>query len=243
MRRAIVAAITAGLLLLTLVIPVSAFPLTTCTLSLESRDASGAAIDSARDGDGSASQSDPLRVTWDGSVAWDGSTGSAVITNHSWSVNVFNIPTPLRGSDPNTGGDTTGAGTVDVGRNSPVPRFAGLFYINGSLAGDGGSCAGSGWLLVEGDPVGTIPWIASVVVAAIGALLLLGSLRHRRPIRGLIGGLLVGLGLAALLVQHAQLPFGDWTPIGVILGSAVIGLILGFFGGSERKRPEDRQFA
>ncbi len=46
---------------------------------------------------------------------------------------------------------------------------------------------------------------------------------RRHPIRGLIGGLLIGLGLSILLVIYGAAPLGSWTVIVIILLFAVIG--------------------
>ena len=46
---------------------------------------------------------------------------------------------------------------------------------------------------------------------------------RRHPIRGLIGGLLIGLGLSILLVIYGAAPLGSWTVIVLILLFAVIG--------------------
>jgi predicted lipid-binding transport protein (Tim44 family) len=46
---------------------------------------------------------------------------------------------------------------------------------------------------------------------------------RRHPLRGLLGGLLIGLGLAILLVIYGAAPLGSWTVIALILLFAVIG--------------------
>lgn len=46
---------------------------------------------------------------------------------------------------------------------------------------------------------------------------------RRHPIRGLLGGVLIGLGLAILLVIYGAAPLGRWTVIALILLFAVIG--------------------
>jgi hypothetical protein len=46
---------------------------------------------------------------------------------------------------------------------------------------------------------------------------------RRHPIRGLIGGLLIGLGLSILLVIYGAAPLGSWTVIVIVLLFAVIG--------------------
>src|SRR5437773_4281024 len=145
-----------ALLLLMLLLPAGAgaFPVTGCTLHLTSVDAGGKALDMATDGGNNSTQADPFKVDWDGTVKWTGTTGTQLIKNSTWSVSVFNIPTPLRGSEANDKGTKDGEGTVDVGVNLPF-RVTGLFHVSGSIAGDAGSCAGSGWMRLVGDPFGT----------------------------------------------------------------------------------------
>ena len=47
---------------------------------------------------------------------------------------------------------------------------------------------------------------------------------RRHPIRGLLGGVLIGIGLAILLVIYGAAPLGSWTVIALILLFAVIGV-------------------
>jgi hypothetical protein len=51
---------------------------------------------------------------------------------------------------------------------------------------------------------------------------------RRHPLRGLFGGLLLGLGLSLILVMLAVPVFGQWTVIVFTLGLAVIGVILAY---------------
>ena len=46
---------------------------------------------------------------------------------------------------------------------------------------------------------------------------------RRHPIRGLLGGVLIGLGLAILLVIYGAAPLGSWTVIVLVLLFAAIG--------------------
>lgn len=209
-------------LILLLPASASAFPLSNCTLDLSSLDANGNVLDTATAGGADATQTDPFLVDWDGTVAWAGTMGSQVIMDHQWGVSVFNVPTPLSGGDPNTGGDTNGDGTVQVGANLPF-RFTGLFYVSGQIAGTGGSCAGSGWMKLTGDAFGTIPFWVAVVLLVLGALLYWMA-RGGAWGWGILGGLLFGLGLALMLIMYALMLLGSWTPLAAI----VVGLVIGF---------------
>ncbi|MGH2456714.1 MAG: hypothetical protein ACRDHD_10720 [Candidatus Limnocylindria bacterium] len=208
--------------------PAAAFPLGGCTLSLTSLAVDGATLDTATGGDGSATQQDPLLVDWDGTVSWTGTTGSQVITDHTWHVDVFGLPTPLRGGDPNEDGDTGGSDVVSVSANAPF-RFTGLFHVSGEMAGEGGSCSGSGWLKLAGDPIGTIPFLAGLALAVVGLVLLAVGTRGRW-LAGSVGGLLLGVGAAVLLISFATLPLGAATPVIVLAAGLLLGVLASWFG-------------
>lgn len=165
----------AGLLSLLLVTPAFAFDLNGgCNLSLSSTDAAGAALDTASVGQG-GTQDDPFLVDWDGTVSWQGDSGSQVFTDHSWQVSVFGIPTPLRGGDPNDAGETSSSGSTGVSENAPF-QFTGLYNVSGDINGtDGAHCDGSGWFKLTGNPLTTIPFWIAVIVALIGLLLMISS--------------------------------------------------------------------
>jgi hypothetical protein len=165
---------------LVLLLPASAaaFPLSNCTLTVTSRDASGAVIGTATNGADDATQSEPLEVDWDGSVDWVGTTGSQTIMNHTWHVDVFMLPTPLRG----------------------------------------------------GDPIGTLPFWAGVILFVLGGAMLWGAFRGSWWM-AIVGGFLFGLGAAVLLIVLAVLLLGGWTPIAAIVLGIVIGIVLRVLGG------------
>lgn len=52
---------------------------------------------------------------------------------------------------------------------------------------------------------------------------------RRHPIRGLLGGLLVGLGLSILLVIYGTAPMGPATVLVVVLLFAAIGAAAAWF--------------
>jgi hypothetical protein len=230
LRRLALVALPALILLLPTA--AGAFPLTNCTLELTSLDASGNTIATAKAGANDATQESPLLVDFDGKVQWTGTQGSQVIKNHTWGVSIFNIPTPLSGGDPNTAGKSDGDGTVQVGANLPF-RVTGLFYVSGSIAGTGGSCAGSGWMRLRGDPFGTIGFWLFVVLIALGLLLMYLGYRGTWP-WAILGGLVFGIGLALGLIIYAVMLVGSWTPIAAV----VVGLAMGVVVAVYRRRPE-----
>lgn len=233
LRRLALIALPALILLL----PASAnaFPLTRCTLTLTSYDASGNQLAVATAGADDATQADPLVVDWDGTVAWSGTQGSQVITDHKWSVSIFNIPTPISGGDANAGHKTDGAGTVQVGENLPF-KMVGLFYVSGSIAGTGGDCAGSGWVKLDGSPIGTIPFWVFLVLVVLGALLTFMGFRGSAA-WAIIGGLLLGLGAALGSIIFAMMLVGSWTPVAAIGAGLVLGIVVAVIGPSGKPTP------
>ncbi len=178
MRRSVLGAVMpAALLLLLLPGSVSAFPLTTCSLELLSRDAGGATIDTARSGAPDSTQADPFEVELEGSVVYDGTTMSSSRT-YTYSISVFNARRRSRAVGPTTTRNRRRR-TVSVAANSPF-RAAGLYYVSGTYNGEGGTCTGSGWFRLLGDPVGTVPWIAGARARDPGAARALGGVRGGR---------------------------------------------------------------
>lgn len=216
----------------------AAFPLTNCTLELTSLDASGNALDSAVGGGQDSTQEDPFLVDWEGRVVWNGTTGSQVIKNHSWHVDVFHFPTPLRGGDPNEAGDPNGDGTVDVSANAPF-KLTGLFFVSGEISGEGGSCAGSGWFKVQGEPVGTPSFFVALLLLILGAILIAFGGARGSWLLALVGGLLFGLGLGLLLIMFSTLPLGSLTVAAAVVLGLAIGALAAWTGRSRlRSSPQ-----
>ncbi len=225
MRRIVFAPVLlAGSAVLALAAPVAAFPLTTCTLALASTDASGAPLDTATSGAADATRADPFQVDWEGMVSYQGTTG-VVIKDYTYQISVFGVPTPLQGGGTNDDENTDGEGSVGVAANSPF-RAAGLYHVTGTYSGAGGTCSGSGWFLLTGSPIGTVPWIAGVALTVIGALGLARGLGGHL-LSSIAGGFVGGLGLDLLLISHAVLPLGEITPLVVLLAVLTLGVIVG----------------
>ena len=199
-------------------------------MQISSTRAGGGALDTAASADASASESDPFLVDWDGTVNWEG-TVSIGMKNNSFHIEVFGIPTPLRGTNSNEDDNRTGKGAVGVAANAPF-RITGLYYVSGAITGSGGTCAGSGVFKPTGDPVGTIPFFVGLALLGLGALLLAAGLANHQ-ILAIFGGLLAGLGAALELVIFSVLPAGGSTPMVVVLVAVAAGVGL----GQLRKRP------
>lgn len=181
LRRSIAAAVGAAIVLMAVSVHhVGAFELSNCNLIVQSFDASGEPLDTAigddQGGEG-GTRDDPLLVDYEGTVRYDGDTGDLVITDLDWAVNVFLIPTPLRGSGPNDEQETTLTDDIDVSSSLPV-RVSGLFFVSGSISGKGGSCRGHAWFRILGEPATTattIPFWTALLIIGAGLLLLLAA--------------------------------------------------------------------
>ena len=239
MRRAI--AVAAGLVSLVclsfVAVPgASAFPLTTCTLTVESSDASGTVISTAT-GDGpGGTRDDPLIVDPNGTVTWTGSTGGSV-KDGTYHVEIFGVPTPLQGPINSSG--STASGSVDLGDILPFD-LVGVVYVSGALdVGGSPYCEGSGWISLRGDPVGTPGFVGGAGLALVGIATVLTSVRGRHPFRGAVGGLLGGAGLALLSGVTGVLPIDEKTPIAEVVAMLILGLAIGLidFGSLFHRTP------
>lgn len=232
MRRTFAAAVllTASVLL-AVAAPVTAFPLSLCQLSLTSKDANGATLDTAQSGANDATQSDPFLVDWGGTVDYTGTTTN-VIKDYSYQVFVLGIPTPLRGADTNDDEDVDGGGTVGVSANAPF-RVTGLFKVTGGYSGEGGSCAGSGWFKLLGDPTGTLPFWLGLILIVLGTLLEIRGLRGHK-ISAVTGGLLIGIGAGIMLVIYSAMLLAEYTPWAAIGLGLVLGILIALIGRRPR---------
>jgi hypothetical protein len=178
MRRSLTVAAAVALLGVVFSAPAAAaFELSDCNLLLQSFDADAQPLDTAIGDDAGGeggTREDPFLVDYEGTVRYQGDTGEQVITDHSWSIELFLIPTPLRGSDPNEAQESTREGEIDVSASLPV-RVSGLYFVSGRIAGEGGSCDGRLWLRVLSEPAETattIPFWIALAIVALGLLVL-----------------------------------------------------------------------
>jgi hypothetical protein len=168
-RRFVIAGVIAGWLLTMLALPVAGADLTGgCQLEVRSFDAAGAVVDEGNVPGSVGSQDDPFKVEWDGNVDFHFITPRVFQNNH-WSVAIESLPV-LNGSDDNPL-DLDEIGNVTIASKIPV-RFVGLIHVTGDIYGNGDAdtCHGDGWVLILGDPVGTIPWILAAALIAAGVI-------------------------------------------------------------------------
>jgi len=234
MRRALSIAAICAAALAASAQTVSAFPLDGCTMSAQSMRADRTILDKASGPGAGGTQDAPLEVDSNGSVPWSGATGSQVIKNNSWHIEVFYLPL-FRGSSANADGETSAEGTVDFRKDAPF-RFTGLYFASGGISGDGGRCDGSGWFKAIGDPIGTVPFLAGLVVMILGLVLLALAVVRASIVAGVAGGVLTGLALATLLVIFSALPLGSSTPLAVLAIGIVVGVACWLVGRSVASR-------
>lgn len=209
-----------------------------CQGSATSTTATGQEIQTVTAPGPGATQDDPFPVDFDGPVAWEGSS-EAVIANGTWTVRA--MPFTFTGEVTNSSGATTADGTVTPDEYLPF-AIPGLVLVTVDLAGEGGaSCSVSGWIQFSGNPLSSpAGWVAIglTVLGGIGMLVLLRMLIHvpavrvgqnriGRTILGILAGLVLGVGVAALLVMYGVVALGTMTPLLVVGGTTLFGFILG----------------
>lgn len=235
MHRLVLSVALPAALFLALIVPgtVIGFDLTGCTLSLTSLDAGGATISEGVGGNpNDSTQQNPFIVDWNGSVAYKGET-NAVIKDNSYEVKAYGLPTPIKGGSPNGDGNTKGSNTLGVSANAPF-RITGLFEVEGTLKGTGGECHGSGWFKIIGDPVGTIPFFVGLGLLIVGALLVVGAIAGS-ALAGFVGGILLGLGAAVMLVIYSVPLVGQYTPLAALGAGVIAAVALTFVGRARGK--------
>lgn len=148
--------------------------LTGCSGNGMSLSSSGLTLQTATAPNPPSSSSHPVLVDPKGTVTYQGSSRT-VITNNSWHIKVAGI-TVKSGGGKNASRKTAKSGTEKIKDYLPF-KITGLAYVSGSFTGDGGSCSGSMWIKIAGNPAGTVPWFAGFVLALGG----LGGLYFSRP--------------------------------------------------------------
>jgi hypothetical protein len=196
-----------------------------CTLAATSTDEAGADLDTLA-GPGTSDPNNPFDVDRKGSVAWSG-TGPA-ITSGTFSVTVYGVPV-WSGDIDNPDGKTSADGTLDLAEIlSVVPiDLVGVVEVSGSVSGTGGSCSGSAWVRIGGDPLTSIPGLVGLGAAILGLVGVLSAVPGRHPGRGLIFGILLGLGAGVLTLVFGIVPLGSLSPVVAIVGGGLIGLVAG----------------
>jgi hypothetical protein len=209
-----------------------------CQGSATSFTTSGQEIQSVTAPGPGATQDDPFQVDFDGPVTWEGASDQ-VIANGGWTVTA--TPFTFTGDVTNSSGKKKADGTITASEYLPF-AIPGLVLVTVDLTGEGGaSCSVSGWIQFSGNPLSSpAGWVAIglSVLGGIGMLILLrmlihvpavpvGQNRFGRTILGILAGLVLGVGVAALLVMYGVVALGTMTPLLVVGGTAFFGLVLG----------------
>lgn len=186
----------------------------------------------------SATKDDPFRVDYEGTVAWSGSSDS-VIQDGTWTVTA--TPFSFSGKAANESGKQEAEGTVTPSDYLPF-AIPGLVLVTVDLTGaDGSTCSVTGWIQFTGNPLSSpAGWVALAftILGALGFLVLVRFLVHRpreavgqnrfgRVILGLLTGLVLGIGLALLLVMYGVAALGTLVPVMVVGGTILVGFVLG----------------
>jgi hypothetical protein len=178
MRKLRLAMFILPALLLLAPAPARAADLVNCAGTATSTRADGSSLDSVSAPGPGGTQDQPFQVDFDGAINVSGSS-AAVLKNHSWRVNVWFIPVKT-GSDPNEGGDQAITDKTVTVKDYIRFELPGLYYVSGSITGEGAACSGSGWVKVLGNPTGSIPWAGGVVLTGVGLVVVV--LARPRPL-------------------------------------------------------------
>ena len=188
--RVVAASLVVGSLLVLVPGAASAESLTGCSGTATSFDADGNQIDQATASDGKIVDADgkpvftsanPFTVDNQGTVKYSGSS-DAVITDHTWKITMFGTQL-VSGGSPNASLTKDADGTFDIQKKVSV-RFTGLVRVEGDVTGRGGSCAGDGYIEVQGNPfTSPVTWFG-LLFAGFGALGLFFSLPRFGTIQG-----------------------------------------------------------
>ena len=200
-----------------------------CTLTAMSTGESSKVPDTLT-GPATSDQNNPFDVDRKGSVTWTG-TGPAITTG-TYQLTIYGLPV-WSGDIDNPGAKTSADGTLDLGDVLPID-VVGLIEVGGSVSGTGGSCSGSAWVRIGGDPLTSIPGLVGIGLGVLGLVGVLSAIPGRHAFRGLLFGLVLGLGGGILAVVFGVVPLGTVSPLVALGGGGVVGLVLGLLpvGGS-----------
>jgi len=193
-----------------------------CTVTATSTGTSGKVPDTLI-GPGTSDPNNPFDVDPKGSVSWVG-TGPA-ITSGTYQLTIYGFPV-WSGTIDNPDGKTSADGVLQLGEILPID-VVGLIEVGGSVSGTGGSCAGTAWIRIGGDPVTSIPGLVGLGAGILGLVGVLSAIPGRHPIRGLLFGLVLGVGGGILAVVFGIVPVGSLSPLVALGAGGVIGLVLG----------------
>jgi len=193
MKRLFAAGAAASILLILLALPALGAELTGgCVLQVRSftlAEAQGDMIDEGQmaglvANGNKGDNSNPFKVSLDGSVDFFFSTAPTVFENNSWSIYAQGIPIPiLQGSDDNPL-DVDETGVVNLSNISDALPFevAGVFFVHGDLFGNDGAnkCHGEGYVKVGDNPLTTPLGLLAAALVLLGGSMLAVAVPYSR---------------------------------------------------------------
>lgn len=160
-------------------------------------------------------------------------TSSAPVESYDIDM-VYGLFTYPAKSGAPTGDDTVWAGAVKLG---DYTRYGvGIYRVEGSSSG-AAPCSGWAYIKITGPfPLTTVAGGTAAILTVVGIAGMASAVRppksqkpgrgHRW--RGSLFGLLAGAGVAVLLQQFGVVPMTPEVMVGVPLGTAMVGLALGW---------------
>lgn len=121
----------------------------------------------------------PFKVAYDGRVQWTGKT-DGVIRPGSWTVKV-GPGISLSDSFRNDDAKSESTGDEKVNKRLSV-KITGLYKVDVTVKGTGGSCTASGWILIADSPLFTPLWFGGIAFVIIGGLLFFLARPTRRGV-------------------------------------------------------------
>lgn len=149
-----------------------------------------------------------------------------------------------------TNGTYTNADSAAVGPYLDG-KLPGLYLAETKATTASGECGFGTWILIEGNPLYTIAGLTATAILGGGALLLAfslprwvspvgpfrslardadGSLFHRHPVRGTVGGVIAGFAAGLLVTFAGFAPVGVATWYAFVLPIGLAGFLVSWFG-------------
>jgi hypothetical protein len=212
-----------------------------CRGVASSQDAGGAPLGAIDTAAGiPASRSKPFLVDPAGNVTYRANSPAA-ITDNTWNVKIAGVSVDS-GASANRSGTTTTEDAITLKDYLPFP-VTGTMLVEASLRGAGGTCTGAVWIKAKGNPLTSTNGLAGIGLTAGGLLAAIparprtipgprrSSGPKRRPVLGLLAGLLVGVGALLSLTSTSVVPMSSpWVLGAIVVLGLVAGLSFGMFG-------------
>jgi hypothetical protein len=147
-----------------------------CSGTAVSFDADGHELDRVAAPGAGGTSDDPFEVDPEGSVKWEASASPAVPDDGTWKVETKSTPKLSFGGD---GGLDQSSGTeelkdhlvVDIPLIGETRVASGKFFVEVVVEGGAVTCTMSGYVEINGSPIGTPIFWAGVILGALGLVL------------------------------------------------------------------------